>query len=81
MSEPQFGRDCVIRCRHAAILTMKQTRCRQRLNVFMNAFVVATQAQDPDAVVARFTRDAVVRDEGRDRRGAAEVRSWAEEDF
>ncbi|MEV0347230.1 nuclear transport factor 2 family protein [Nonomuraea sp. NPDC050680] len=36
----------------------------------------ADRRRDPDAVIALFTDDAVVTDEGRTRRGAAEIRSW-----
>jgi len=43
------------------------------------AYVQAANAQDADAITACFTSDAVVRDEGRDRRGAKEIRAWAEE--
>jgi len=43
------------------------------------AYVQAANAQEADAITACFTSDAVVRDEGRDRRGAKEIRAWAEE--
>jgi hypothetical protein len=43
------------------------------------AYVQAANAQDPGAISACFTSDALVRDEGRDRRGAKEIRAWAEE--
>lgn len=43
------------------------------------AYVDGANAQDPDAVAACFTADAVVRDEGQERRGTAAIRAWAEE--
>lgn len=39
----------------------------------------AANARDPDGVCAVFLNDAVVRDEGRDRSGLAEIRAWSEE--
>ncbi|MEV4170711.1 nuclear transport factor 2 family protein [Nonomuraea sp. NPDC049709] len=38
----------------------------------------ADARRDPDAIVALFTEDAVVTDEGRTRRGAEEIRAWRE---
>lgn len=39
----------------------------------------AANARDADGVCAVFLSDAVVRDEGRDRSGLAEIREWTEE--
>lgn len=39
----------------------------------------AANARDADGVCAVFLSDAVVRDEGRDRSGLAEIRAWTEE--
>jgi ketosteroid isomerase-like protein len=43
------------------------------------AYVAGSNAHDADACAACFTPDAVVRDEGRERRGTAAIRAWAEE--
>ena len=42
------------------------------------AYIAGSNAHDPDACAACFTDEAVVRDEGRDRRGLAEIREWKE---
>jgi hypothetical protein len=39
----------------------------------------AANARNSDGVCAAFLSDAVVRDEGRDRSGLAEIRGWTEE--
>ncbi|GAA2827697.1 nuclear transport factor 2 family protein [Nonomuraea rubra] len=36
----------------------------------------ADRRRDPDAVIAQFTDDAAVTDEGQTRRGAAEILAW-----
>lgn len=56
-----------------------QTQLGIQLVAPIAAYVQAANAQDADAITACFTSDAVVRDEGRDRRGAKEIRAWAEE--
>jgi hypothetical protein len=43
------------------------------------AYIAEANAQNVDAVTACFAEDAVVRDEGRSRRGSAAIREWAEE--
>lgn len=43
------------------------------------SYIAGANAQDADAVTACFAEDAVVRDEGRSRRGIAAIREWAEE--
>ena len=43
------------------------------------AYIAGSNAHDPGACAACFTDDAVVRDEGRDRRGNAAIRAWMEE--
>jgi ketosteroid isomerase-like protein len=45
----------------------------------IDAYVTASNAHDTDALVGLFTEDAVVRDEGRERRGHAAVRAWRAE--
>ncbi len=42
-------------------------------------YIAAANAQDVDAVTASFSKDALVRDEGRNRQGIAAIRQWAEE--
>jgi ketosteroid isomerase-like protein len=54
-------------------------RIQTQLVAPIAAYVQATNAQDADAITACFTSDAVVRDEGQDRRGVKEIRTWAEE--
>lgn len=39
-------------------------------------YLIAHQARDLDAAMARYTADAAVTDEGRTYRGAAEIRDW-----
>ncbi|ATO13812.1 DUF4440 domain-containing protein [Micromonospora sp. WMMA2032] len=39
-------------------------------------YLVAHQARDADAAVARFTPDASVTDEGRTHRGPEQIRDW-----
>jgi hypothetical protein len=41
--------------------------------------IAAANAQDVHAVTATFSKDAVVRDEGKSRQGIAAIRQWAEE--
>ncbi|HSA79569.1 MAG TPA: nuclear transport factor 2 family protein [Geminicoccaceae bacterium] len=43
------------------------------------AYIAGSNAHDAAACAACFTDDAVVRDEGRERRGTAAIREWAEE--
>jgi len=43
------------------------------------AYFEGANQQDIDAVAACLNRDAVVRDEGREWRGIAAIREWAEE--
>jgi ketosteroid isomerase-like protein len=43
------------------------------------AYVAGANAQDAEAVAACFNEGAVVQDEGRERRGVAAIREWAEE--
>jgi len=45
----------------------------------ITAYVNAANAQDADAVARCFVDDALVLDEGVERRGAAQVRAWAAE--
>ena len=42
-------------------------------------YIEGANHRDIDVVVACFKDDAVVRDEGRERRGIAAIRAWAEE--
>jgi ketosteroid isomerase-like protein len=42
-------------------------------------YVAAANAHDIEAMVATFNEGAVVRDEGKDRRGIAAIRQWAVE--
>jgi uncharacterized protein (TIGR02246 family) len=42
-------------------------------------YFAAANADDADRVAACFAQDAVVHDEGRDRRGRAAIRAWAAE--
>jgi len=44
----------------------------------IEAYIVGSNAHDADACAACFTDDAIVRDEGREMRGVAAVRSWME---
>jgi hypothetical protein len=43
------------------------------------SYIAGANARDIDAVAACFTQDAVVRDEGQDRRGISAIREWKEE--
>ena len=43
------------------------------------AYIAGSNAHDADACAACFAADAVVRDEGRERRGTAAIREWKEE--
>lgn len=43
------------------------------------AYVAASNDYDPDTIAACFAPDAVVRDEGHERRGTAEIAAWREE--
>jgi len=43
------------------------------------AYFAGSNAHDAGACVACFTDEAVVRDEGRERRGTAAIRAWKEE--
>ena len=42
----------------------------------ISAYVQATNERDNDAFGALFTKDAIVRDEGQEHRGVAEIRRW-----
>ena len=42
-------------------------------------YIAGSNAHDPDACAACFTDDAVVIDEGRERKGFADIRAWKEE--
>src|SRR5262245_19126853 len=42
-------------------------------------YVSSANAHDAEACAGYFTRDAVVHDEGQDRRGIAAIRDWKEE--
>ena len=42
-------------------------------------YIASANAHDTQAVAAWFTPDAVVKDEGRDRRGIAAITAWKEE--
>jgi uncharacterized protein (TIGR02246 family) len=44
----------------------------------IDAYYAAKNAHDLDAMLAPFTEDAHVRDEGEDHRGRAAVRAWME---
>ncbi len=44
-------------------------------------YINATNAHDADAVAACFTERAVVKDEGQEHRGLAEIKDWIEEAF
>ncbi|HEX9432861.1 MAG TPA: nuclear transport factor 2 family protein [Burkholderiales bacterium] len=43
------------------------------------AYFAATNAHDVDAMLARFAKTAIVKDEGKTMRGADAVRQWMEE--
>jgi ketosteroid isomerase-like protein len=43
------------------------------------AYFAATNTHDIDAMLEPFADDAIVRDEGRERRGLAAIREWIEE--
>jgi len=43
------------------------------------AYFAATNAHDVDAMLARFAKTAIVKDEGKTMRGADAVRQWIEE--
>jgi ketosteroid isomerase-like protein len=45
----------------------------------LNEYFTAANNDNADRVAACFAEDAVVRDEGRDIRGRAAIRAWAEE--
>ena len=49
-----------------------------RLHPALEAFVKAQNDHDTDALLQCFTHDALVHDEGRDYRGAAEIRAWSD---
>lgn len=42
-------------------------------------YIASANAHDTQAVAAWFTADAVVKDEGRDRRGVAAITAWKDE--
>ena len=48
------------------------------LPAIISEYFAASDRGDQDAVVACFTDDAVVFDEGRERRGQAAIREWRE---
>jgi ketosteroid isomerase-like protein len=45
----------------------------------LSAYFAAKNRHDIDAMLAPFSADAVVKDEGRERRGRAAIREWMEE--
>jgi uncharacterized protein (TIGR02246 family) len=45
----------------------------------ITAYIAGSNAHDAVACAACFTDDAIVRDEGREREGVAEIREWMEE--
>ena len=45
------------------------------------AFIQAKNDRNTQAVVACFTEDALVHDEGKDRHGLAAIRQWSDEGF
>ena len=49
------------------------------LEASIMAYIEAANAQDVSAAARCFSEDAVVKDEGRERRGVAAIRDWAEE--
>jgi ketosteroid isomerase-like protein len=51
---------------------------RTELPAPIAAFVQAMNAHDTKALVACFTDDALVHDEGRDHRGGAAIREWSD---
>ncbi len=53
-------------------------RARLNLPAAVAAYLRAAEARDTDAVVAAFTDQATVTDEGRTWRGRAEIRRWLE---
>ncbi len=42
-------------------------------------YIAGSNAHDPDACAACFAADAIVIDEGRERKGLADIRAWKEE--
>jgi hypothetical protein len=50
-----------------------------KLPTSIAAYVAWSNAHDASAPVTCFAEDAVVRDEGRDRRGLADIRAWKDE--
>ncbi len=45
----------------------------------ISAYLSASERRDVDAIVACFSDDATVLDEGKQRRGLAEIRRWRED--
>ena len=49
------------------------------LPAVISAYLAASERRDVDAIVACFSDDATVLDEGKQRRGLAEIRRWRED--
>ncbi|MGV9713974.1 nuclear transport factor 2 family protein [Gordonia sp. NPDC003424] len=49
------------------------------LPTVISNYLTASQKRDVDAIVACFSADATVFDEGAERRGLAEIRRWRED--
>lgn len=52
---------------------------KTKLPKALRAYFDAVDREDVDAMLARFAANAVVRDEGKTRKGVLEVREWIEE--
>lgn len=50
-----------------------------KLPAAITGYIAAANAGDSDAVVACFTKDAIVKDEGQERRGISAIVAWKEE--
>jgi hypothetical protein len=50
-----------------------------QLPTIISSYFAASDARDVDAIVACFTDDAVVTDEGRTHRGRDEIRQWRQD--
>jgi ketosteroid isomerase-like protein len=50
-----------------------------KLPAAISGYIAAANAGDTDAVAACFTEDAIVKDEGQERRGIAAIVAWKEE--
>jgi ketosteroid isomerase-like protein len=56
-----------------------QTSAAPHLPDAIAGYIASANAHDTQAVAAWFTPDAVVKDEGQDRRGLAAITAWKEE--